>query len=86
LKVTLVRGFALANGYVIAHSPHGGIVGVFVGVTVGVFVGVTVGVFVGVLVGVFVAGQARTLTEFVVLADTGELMPVSMPVAATLSW
>jgi hypothetical protein len=42
-------------------------------------------VLVGVFVGVIVGGQARTLTEFVVLADTGLLMPVSMPFAATLS-
>jgi hypothetical protein len=70
-------------------------VGVFVGVTVGVLVvagvlvgvsvGVTVGVIVGVIVGVGVPVQAKTLTEFVVAADTGVPLPVSVALPLTLS-
>ncbi len=74
-------------------------VGVFVGVSVGAAVGVAVAALVGVIVGEgvgvsvglavgVIAGvgvQAKTLGEFVVLADTGRPMPVSVPPAATRS-
>ena len=77
--------------------PVGVLVGVFVGVLVGVAVdvgvlvgvdvedgvGVSVGPPVGVSVGVGV--QAKTLGEFVVLADTGRPARVSVALAATLS-
>jgi hypothetical protein len=71
----------------------GGTVGVFVGVLVGVLVGEPVGVGEGVGVAVnpgvgVIAGvgvQAKTLGEFVVLADTGRPKCKSVPLAATLS-
>jgi hypothetical protein len=73
----------------------GGVVGVGLGVLVGVALAVLVGIIVGETVGAFVgvrvdviAGvgvQARILGEFVVLADTGRPLPVSVPLAATRS-
>ncbi len=73
----------------------GVLVGVCVGVTVGVAVAARVGVQVGEAVGVPVgvpvgvsAGvgvQAKILGEFVVLAEIGRPVPVSVPLAATRS-